>query len=98
MKDSQEQISMRPPADEKERMKAALCSTIDDLLPDGNGRVVVTGVLPKGDRIYLGEIDEELFYLKGIDPIEAVNRVRFGATKRLKPSEVQAFLDRQRTA
>ena len=70
-------IAMRIPENEKERLLAALCSIKDDLYLDGNGNVVVTGVLPNGDRIYLGEISGAAFAQKNTNPAYMINKVRF---------------------
>ena len=74
-----DRVVMRPASDADERLKAALCSTTDDLYPDGNGRVLVSGTLPNGEKIYLGEVDENALCQKGVDPMALIDRVRFGA-------------------
>lgn len=71
-------ITMREPKDGTERMFAALSSTIDDLYPNGNGRVIVTGKNIDGEVLYLGDICESLLFLKGVNPMAVIERVRFG--------------------
>ena len=79
MKDEMtEKIIMRGPINRVERLKAALCSTINDLHPDGNGRVIVSGVLPNKERIYLGDIDESILYQSGVSPMQLIEHIRFG--------------------
>lgn len=72
------EIITRLPADKNERLMAGLCSTTDDLLYSKNGRIVVTGVLPCGDRIYLGDIAEIVLYEKNSPCKAMVERIRFG--------------------
>jgi len=68
---------MRLPKNKYERWEASINSTIDDIYYS-HGRVILSGVLSNGDRIYLGDIDEGLFYQKDVDLEYLVNYVRFG--------------------
>ena len=75
-------INIRSPKNDRERLKAALVSSVDDLIPDGNGRILVTGVLPNGDRIYLGDFDEALLFQKEVEISSVIERIRFGELRK----------------
>jgi hypothetical protein len=72
-----EEIIMRSAKDKKELMQAAIMSTDEDLFSDGCGRVIVTGVLPCGDRIYLGEASEIALLQSGHMRENIIDRIRF---------------------
>lgn len=78
MKENIESKYARAPKDNRERIVAAVNSSFDDLYPDGNGRVVVTGKNTSGEIIYLGDVSELALYQKTVNPITLINRVRFG--------------------
>ena len=67
----------RIPRDKKERLIAALNSKDEECFED-NGRIIVWGKNLDGENIYLGDIDIECLYQKGVNVRAMIERVRFG--------------------
>lgn len=72
---------MRQPSSKRERLVAALNSGLDDLYPDGNGRIIITGKNSSGESIYLGEICETLIYRKDANAKMIIDFVKFGVIR-----------------
>ena len=60
------------------RLEAAISHTDDDLLPDDNGRIAVTGVASNRVRYFLGDIAEETFYIDQTTTRMLIDRILFG--------------------
>jgi hypothetical protein len=74
-------VRARAAKTEQERMVAAVNSTDDDIFVTDNCEIIVTGMIPGGDRIYLGQVSETAFY-EAKNPRALIERVRFGACRR----------------
>ncbi|MDX1522821.1 MAG: hypothetical protein R3264_14435 [Anaerolineae bacterium] len=70
-------LELRPPRDDRGRLRAAVASTDSDLF-QVNGRILVTGPAANGERVELGSVAEAALYQVGANPRALIGRVRFG--------------------
>lgn len=72
---------IRSPKNDRERLIAGINSTDEDLYPDGNGRIIVTGKNAEGEILYLGDIDESILYLKSSPLRQLIEHIRFSSCR-----------------